>query len=236
MLSFCRFSLLFILLILWVQTLYAQQDSSQRIPYTRDYEFEDGFYLNFKQMSDNKPVPKARILTDLDMEQPDFLTQIVEQDSIMLYSELGTAQTIKTSSLWGYCQNGNIYIRYGQGFNRIPIIGHVAHFVAQITTTSNYPYPSYNPYSNYYSPYNYYPYGMPYSTKVEHNEVKQLLIDLTTGMIYDYNVKSVEVILMKDAELYDEYQALRKRKKRQLMYVYIRKYNDRNPLYVPVKE
>jgi len=40
---------------------------------------------------------------------------------------------------------------------------------------------------------------------------------------------------MKDTELYDEYVQLSRKKKKDLMFVYIRKFNDKNPLYIPVE-
>jgi hypothetical protein len=39
---------------------------------------------------------------------------------------------------------------------------------------------------------------------------------------------------MKDNELYDEYVQLSRRRKKELMFVYIRRYNEKNPLYIPV--
>jgi len=64
--------------------------------------------------------------------------------------------------------------------------------------------------------------------------MKQYLLDFDTGKIMEYDNNSVEVLLMKDPELYDEYMALGKRKKKQLKFYYIRKFNERNPLYLPV--
>ena len=42
------------------------------------------------------------------------------------------------------------------------------------------------------------------------------------------------LLLMKDNELYEEYVQLSKRKKKDLMFVYIRKFNEKNPLFIPV--
>ena len=49
----------------------------------------------------------------------------------------------------------------------------------------------------------------------------------------NYDAESVEVPLMKDPELADEYQSLRNRQKKQMKFVYIRKYNEKHPLYFP---
>jgi hypothetical protein len=38
---------------------------------------------------------------------------------------------------------------------------------------------------------------------------------------------------MKDPELHDEFAQLSKKKRRQLKFMYLRKFNERNPLYIP---
>jgi hypothetical protein len=44
----------------------------------------------------------------------------------------------------------------------------------------------------------------------------------------------MEVLLMKDPELHDEYVQLSNKKKKQLKFLYLRKFNEENPLYIPV--
>jgi len=63
--------------------------------------------------------------------------------------------------------------------------------------------------------------------------MNQHLFDFETGEVLDYNTESVEVLLIKDPELYDEYQALKNRKKKQMKFVFIRRYNEKHPLYFP---
>jgi hypothetical protein len=41
---------------------------------------------------------------------------------------------------------------------------------------------------------------------------------------------------MKDAKLYEEYMQLPRKKKKDLMFVYIRKFNEDNPLYIPANQ
>jgi hypothetical protein len=133
-------------------------------------------------------------------------------------------------------------------FNRITFIGRICHFVADITTTdsrysSNYysPYGYYDPYS-YYSPYSYYggyspysPYYSPYSRPYNstRNELKQYLIDFETGKIIEFTVDNVVLLLMKDNVLYEEYIQLPRKKRKELLFVYVRRFNEKNPLYLP---
>ena len=61
--------------------------------------------------------------------------------------------------------------------------------------------------------------------------MQQLLMDMNTGKLYEYTVVSMEILLMKDPQLYDEYMALSNRKKKQFKFLYLRKFNENNPLY-----
>ena len=46
----------------------------------------------------------------------------------------------------------------------------------------------------------------------------------------------VETILKRNNKLYEEFMSLSKRKKRQLMFYYVRKYNEATPLYLAKPE
>ena len=64
-------------------------------------------------------------------------------------------------------------------------------------------------------------------------ELRQYLMDFESGEVMEYDIEGVEILLMKDPELHDEYVSLSRRKKGQLKFVYIRKYNEKHPLYLP---
>ncbi len=226
--------------------LAAQSDSTtiNVIKYTPEFKFKEGFYLNFNQVRFNKPTPKSRILTSIDYKSKTFFDQITEEQTITYFDDLGNSQEVQVSNLWGYCKNGILYINMGGSFNRITIVGSICHFVANITTyssrygSSSYGYsPYYSPYGYGYSPYGYSPYGYsPYgynSPGYRTSELKQFILDFNTGKIMEYETKSVEMMLMTDPELHDEYSNLRSKKQQQLRFMYIRKYNEKHPLYIP---
>lgn len=66
------------------------------------------------------------------------------------------------------------------------------------------------------------------------DELKQYLIDFESGKVLEFDVDNTELLLMKDSKLYEEYVQLSRKKKKELMFVYIRKFNENNPLYIPV--
>ena len=223
--------------------LSAQSDSTANmVKYTPEFKFREGFYLNFDQVKSNKPIPKSRILTSIEYSSKTFFDQVTESKTITYFDDLGNSQEVETHNLWGYSKNGILYINVGGAFNRITIIGNICHFVANVTSYSsryNSPY-GYSPYgyspygySPYgYSPYGYYPYGYG-SPNYRTTELKQFLLDFNSGKVLEYESKNVEILLMPDPELHDEFSRLRSKKKQQLRFMYIRKFNERYPLFIP---
>jgi hypothetical protein len=66
--------------------------------------------------------------------------------------------------------------------------------------------------------------------------VKQYLIDFESGKVLEFDVDNTELLLMKDSQLYEEYVQLSAKKKKELMFVYIRRFNEKNPLFIPVEK
>jgi hypothetical protein len=218
------------------------QDKEAMVKYTPDFRFNDGLYLNFDQVKLNSPIPKAKLLTSADYNDRDFFDKVFANDKIYFYDNLGVRQEITKKSIWGFSRNGVLYIQVQNNFNRITFVGNICHFVAEITTYDN-RYSPYGYYDPYYSPYGYNSYYSPYSSyyspysqpSVSRNEIKQYMIEFETGKILEYNTENIEILLMKDPELYDEYVKLPLKKKKEQIFVFIRKFNERNPLYISVK-
>ena len=225
---------LFFIFLAWGSLLLAQEEDTEinLVPYTPDYEFTDGLFLNFESVKENHPIPPARIVTDEDMFDRAFYEKITQQKEIEIYDENGVRKVLQIENIWGYSRNGILYINVGAAFHRISFMGSICHFVATVTT--------YNP--NYYDPYYYNPYysrsyyynrySMPQSS-VASTDLRQYLLDFETGDVMEYDTEAVGVLLMKDPELADEYQALRNRKKKQMKFVFIRRYNEKHPLMLP---
>jgi hypothetical protein len=228
-----------------VDNLPAQEQGREgMVKYSPDFRFNDGIYLNFDQVKLNKPIPKAKLLTSVDYNDREFFKKILASEKVFFYDNMGVRQELAKTSIWGYARNGVIYVQIQENFNRITFVGSICHFVADITTydSRNYysPYGYYDPfyspygYSSYYNPY-YYPYssyGQPNSTRTE---LKQYIIDFESGKVLEFDIENTKLLLMKDSQLYEEYVQLSKKKQKQLMFVYIRKFNEKNPLYLPLE-
>jgi hypothetical protein len=217
------------------------QEKEEMVKYTTDFKFNDGIYLNFEQVKLNSPIPKSKLLTSIDYNDREFFKKVFESDKIYFYDNMGIRQEIAKNTIWGYARNGVLYVQVQENFNRITFIGNICNFVADITTYDTRSYGSpYGYYDPYYSPYSYgsyYPYDpyySPYRSTVSRNELKQYIIDFESGKILEFDVDNTELLLMKDNVLYEEYVQLSKKKKKDLMFVYIRKFNEKNPLFIPV--
>ena len=238
-------STIILIALLFAAKLAAQPESaSDLVKYTTEFKFREGFYLNFEQVKSNRPLPKSRVLTSIDYNSNTFFDQVTELQTVTYFDDFGNSQEVDTRKMWGYSKNGILYINAYGSFNRVTIVGNICHFVANVTTYSNRynsPY-GYSPYGYGYSPYGYSPYGYspygysPYgygSPNYRTTELKQFVIDFNSGNVLEYETKNVEMLLMTDPELHDEFARLRSKKKQQLRFMYIRKFNERNPLFVP---
>lgn len=237
-----RFTFVFAALFLPL-LLSAQEVPEGMAEYNPDFKFRDGLFLSFEQVKNNDPIPKAKILIAVDYNDREFFKKLMEKEVMYYYNDLGQRQSIARDDLWGYARNGVLYIQVQGDFHRVTYMGSITHFVADITTYEQRYYDPYyySPYSAanryYYNPYSYYsPYSTPYSrAQYSKNEMKQYVLNFETGKFMEFDYKSVEVLLMPDLELYEEYMKLSRRKKKQLKFLYIRKYNEKHPVYLPTR-
>ena len=213
--------------------LTAQQAQDSMVKYTPAFAFNDGFFLNFAQVKANNPVPKSKVIATTDYNSPDFFDVILATKKVIFFDNLGVKNEVGIDKIWGYSKNGVLYVNINGIFNRINVVGSISHFIATIKV--------YNP--SYYDPYMFGPSfgGMGYSYRMrpmgsESTEIRQLILDFDNGKAYDYTLENLEILMMKDQDLYTEFSSLSKRKQKQLKFVYLRKYNDKHPLYFPIQK
>jgi hypothetical protein len=202
------------------------------IKYSPEFKFKEGVFFNFDQVKTNTPILKSSIITQVAYDDADFFELVLKEKKIQVFDELGSRQEIETKNIWGFSRNGVLYINLNDGYFRVTIIGNICHFVASQTTYGS----GTNPYYGYGYPYYYSPYYSPYySSRASSSnvEMRQYLLDFKTGNVMEYDEESVELLLMADPELHDEFAGLSKKKQKQMKFLYIRKFNEKNPLFFP---
>lgn len=211
------------------QSFSQRNDSTARkmVKYTPDFEFKEGIYLHFKQVKNNRPIPKSWIMAPVDYNDSEFFEKVLlEKETISLYDENGMKVDYPIENIWGFSKNGVLYINWNGNFNRVPIIGSISHFTASLTVQTHV----------YTDPY--YNYRYPYSSSGTQTstELRQYILNWETGEIYDFNYENVEALLVRNEQLFAEFSALRKKKKKQLKFLYLRKFNKKHPIYLPVEK
>ncbi len=198
------------------------------VAYTRDYEFKEGVYITPFQFENNQPVPKSKIISNVAPNRVDFIGEVMKQKVLTyLDSVSGQEQKIGIENVWGYCQNRILYIYYNKKFVRMNTIGQLCQFTGSVTTTISNPmytgmgmgmgmgYPGYGGGTSTYE------------------ELRQFIFDTRTNQIVEFTPQMTEQLLKDDDELYKEFSELKHRKKTEMMFVYLRKYNDKHPLMLP---
>ncbi len=198
------------------------------VVYTPAYKFKEGIYLSFEQLKNDNPIPKTQILSETDYNSFEFFETLFNNSEITLYDELGVKQNIKTDKIWGFSDKGVLYVNLNDDFHRIPVFGSISHFIADKIYNDYDPY-GYSPYS-YNNRYNSNYYNDSRTTKTV---MVQYLLDFETGKFYEFNTNSVELLISKDQDLFEEFSKLSGRKKNKLKFLYIRKYNQKHPVYFP---
>lgn len=229
-----RFLIISIVYSMLALNSFAQKDSSGLTKYTPEYRFQDGIYLNFNQVKGNKAIPSSRISSNTDPYDMNFYKNLIEQDQITYFDEFGAQKQVKTETIWGFAQDGKLFINYNGEFNRIPIVGKIGHFISDITVYESFYDPYYRDYYDNFSYRNsYYNRGYPRTSRSK--EMRQYLVNFETGEVNSYDLDEVKAIIIEDPELYDEFTSMKKRKQKDLMFFFIRRYNEKHPLYLPVR-
>ncbi len=201
-----------------------QLNAQELLQYAPGFEFREGVYATFEAFKNNNPIPKNSIISKLDKSDTEFLPGILDEKTFSYKDERDSVQTLSTENVWGFSRNDNIFIRAGNDFNRIAVLGSLSHFVATITVYYN----SMN--SPFMNPY-YGPGSMPTTTQ----EMRQMMLDFKTGKTMDFTQENLEYILQRDQRLFDEFNALKRSQKKDLLFLYLRKYNEKHPIFFPAK-
>lgn len=194
------------------------------IQYDRDFVFKDGVYVTLMDFKNNTPIPTSKIIFRSNRSDKDYLKLALANSTFKYIDSTDKEQEMKTDNLWGYCFNGTIYINHGTDFNRMVVIGSFCHFAATIADKiPNDPFGygygngnfSYNPYPRYI-----------YSTQ-------QFILDFESGRVFEFNADNMEMLLQRDKTLHAEFVILKRKQKRDSVFLYLRKFNEKHPIYFP---
>lgn len=202
---------LVVLLLITCSTGVAQQDSV-----IFPTEIKDGIYLSYADFRRNNTVTKEQIISDIDKEQLEFIGKAMNQPTIS-FNGNGGLVSFEPKTAWGFFQNKTLYVNFREEFYRVPVFGSICYLVATVTVI--------NP--GFYDPM----FGYGATTGNRSKEIREFIVNFYDGKVVEFNMDKAEELLSRDATLYAEYKKLSRRKQRDQVYRYIRKYNDLHPVY-----
>lgn len=203
--------LLFAFLMLQ-QLSFCQSDS---VVFSKDLKLTDGIYMTYFDFRSNSGITKEQLVSTINKEQLDFVGKIIDQQKFSYKSNNGILSA-ESNTVWGFVQNGTLYINFKEDFYRVPVFGSICYLVANVTAMN----------AGFYDPM----FGSG-STTNRTKEVREFLINFYDGIVIEFTLQKVEELLSRDKSLYAEYMNLSRRKQRDQIYRYLRKYNESHPVY-----
>jgi hypothetical protein len=201
------------LLSLYCFQLQAQSDSAVL---GNSFSLREGIYLNFEQFRSNRPILLNQLQTTADRSSPDFMLRLTAVRTVAWKDSSGILHDTLVSKLWGYNFNRHVYIQTANDFTRLVVMGSLCHFTG---TEINYMYTG----------------GPGPGGNAPVKQQQQFVLDMRTGTVSAFTVSAMLNLLEEyDTVLHAEFLKLKKRKRNQQMFIYLRKYNERHPLKFPV--
>ena len=224
--------------------------AQQMVKYNSEFQFQDGLYISFEDFKNNNPIPITHTVTDFDIRDPDYLDLVVDQDSIIYFDNLFKERVIPTRSMWGFCKRNKVFIAFGaeSSFNNPEFFG----FYPLVNIGA---FSFFSAVESYYSTMSSGPsMGMGVGTgvgfrdpmmnndvTVTQTEQVQLLLQFSTGTILlakrgalgHFPVDLVSQLIKPDVALATEFESLSLRDQKLKGMFFLRRFNERNPIYFP---
>lgn len=205
-----------------VAQIFGQENNM--VKYFPGFKLNDGVYINFLNFKNNKPIPPNQIIqNDINPTSFYFYETLMQQEFLYILNRKKDTIKIPTQAIWGYCSKGNVFIQLNGKFNRIYQLGYLSHFVGTKIVVDN----SYVPANSYW-------YYRNMQTSTTREQTQEFMLDFDSGNLMEFKVKNLLAVLKRDEQLFEEYNKLKYKKKDQLKFLYLRKFNKRNPIYFPL--
>lgn len=189
----------FFVLCLWVfNGAFGQKTIEDSVVYTREYQFDEGIYLNFKDLKNKSAIAYSQIVSAYPKDQPDFWQQILKEKTVVYLDKQGEQDTVKTTAIFALSVANQLYL-FTNGYHaKAKVIGTL------IYAASN--------------------------TDVEfiYATEERKAMDFDTDHL-------IRFFALHDPELGASFKALKKRDQFASRLIYLRKYNEKHPLYLSAK-
>lgn len=192
-------------------------------------ELKDGLYLSFDDFRFNRPIPPVYLINDLDIRDPNYLDSVVDLPEIKYYDAFEEERNMDPESLWGYCRGGKPFVNKDDQWARITIVGSLCHFTTWVEKVE---FQRPDVYGGGYQ--NVYPYSSGFHpVEIRTTELVENIIDLQTGSHDRFTIESLKNSLIRDDALYKEFDSLKKREQKDLLFRYLILFNKKHQYQFP---
>jgi len=217
-----KFILLLCFAVLPLRTLEGQFTESR---ITLPFRFKDGIYEDFSQVRRNNPVPKENLLIAEDFADPEFYKRILKSNKIIYSTAGGSTKYIDNRKVWGFASDGILHVHWKGYYSPVYMLGTISCFFLhdlQFDIYKNIIFMHYG-FEKEISDEN----G---NTVVRYRDLKKYLLDFRTGRIMKLNVRNLSRLINSETELFSEYRKLPRAGREAQIFLYIRNFNEKNPL------
>lgn len=206
-----KLTVLFSLLLAFI--LRGQTDS---IVVPADLNLPDAVFITYSDFRYNKGVLKDQIISSINKEQLDFVGKCLDKETVN-YNDGQATKQVNSKTVWGFIQNKTFYVNYKGSFYRVPVFGSICYLVATVEIAG----------VGFYDPM----FGPGVGSGGRRQEVREFLINFYDGVANEFKMDEAEVLLSRDKILYAEFKKLNRRKQKEQIFRYIRKYNEAHPVH-----
>lgn len=171
----------------------------------------DGIYLTFSAFRKSEPdIRKDQLFKDENAKQPAVTyRQWFSSPDKYLQSDTAGMISFGDKPVWGYVENGTLYILLNGKFHKMLLLGTISYFLESYPVVR----------------------GQMSPVVTEARTVSSYkLLDMKTGKIGTYEAGRLETLMKDDQELYDEFRSIISAKvKEKRMYSFMERYNQRHP-------
>jgi len=201
------------------------QDSIQ---YDSDFEFYDGLYMSFEDFKNDNPISFDKVISTLSVNDPLLIDGLLREKSFRYKDGLGEIREMLVNEIWGFAWHGRPFVR----LNAINYMGIVSN-LGKLRQGRN-------EYGNFteIGSISIVQVNMLMSNPIySAQQTGQFLFSMKTGNLMPYGTFNAKEMFADDQELLIAFKSLGSvEKQEQQLFLFIRRYNERHPLYFPFYE
>lgn len=192
--------------------------SPAQVPEKQDFNLKEGIYVNHIHLRNNEPFPFTWLIRDKSEELEEYLKNLAFGTNLQYHDKFGIKRDISPQSILGFVINGQLYIFQGGSFNKAHFQGPICFYTAKIEIERDMPSFGTEPFNN----------ATVHQNTEYYYELEQFFLKIETGKSVVATQESFMSLIEDEPTLFNAYKMLQNKQRRTLLFLYLRKYNERH--------